>query len=138
MQQLLSWDPTDQAPVPQAVLAWGAVVPRLHFRLVQLGEAQQKRLRVTANSLMLCVTGETQDLPWVQGATYAAPAPSCLPLWLPTTLQPTQPLDLILRALTQRYARGPLLLWPNPSCVIPLDKLLPLSLGVLEQIRSRE
>lgn len=90
--------------------------------------AQRKRLEATAAEHLLIVTGDSADLPWVDGVEYAAPAPQVPGLWLPTRWQPHVPADLVLQALDGRFSRRPLLLWPTPARVIALDRLLPLAL----------
>lgn len=122
------WQACPQPPAPRAAVAWGDVVQRLHGRLVQLPAGQRKRLEATAGEHLLVVCGESADLPWVDGVEYAAPDPQVPGLWLPTRWRPQLPADLLLQALAARVSRRPLLLWPAPARVIPLDRLLPLEL----------
>ncbi len=113
--------------VPLAVVAWGDHAVRLHARLCALPAEHLMRLLGTASRDVLVVSGQTADLPWVDGAAYAAPCDEAPALWLPTLYQPDVPGDLLSLALLRRHPRGSLLLWPTPAAIVPLDRQLPLS-----------
>ncbi|EPX96353.1 hypothetical protein K6V18_21535 [Ralstonia insidiosa] len=132
-----AWRPAAQPAAPQAAVAWGAAAKRLHARLrAHLGdiEAESSGLQVTASRDVLVVMGAASALPWVEGIEYAAPHPEAPQLWLPTLQQPDVPFDLLAQALIRRYVRQPLLVWPSPAYVLPLDRALPLSAALLAQI----
>ena len=80
--------------------------------------------------------GAVSALPWVEGVEYAAPHPEAPQLWLPALQQPDVPCDLLVQALIRIHARQPLLVWPWPKCVLPLDRALPLSAAALAQIET--
>lgn len=113
---------------PRAAVAWGEVALRLWQRLEHLPATQRKRLQATAARDVLIILGEAEDLPWVDGVEYAAPEAQAAGLWLPTLWEPDVGGELLLQALTARFARQPVLLWREPARVIPLDRALPLSL----------
>lgn len=113
--------------VPRAVVAWGDNALRLHARLRLLPAEHLTRLLGTASRDVLVVSGQTADLPWVEGAAYAAPCDEAPALWLPTLYQPDVPGDLLCQALLRRHPRSTLLLWPTPGAIVPLDRQLPLS-----------
>lgn len=121
---------------PRAVVAWGAAAPRLHARLLALSAERQAPLLATASRDVLVATGEADDLPWVDGAAYAAPCPDAPSLWLPTLWQPDVPCDLLAQALHRRHTRQPLLLWHQPAALVPLDRQLPVSQAHLERIAA--
>lgn len=131
-----SWQPRLQSAEPAAAVAWGDAALRLLSRLEQMPDEQQARLQATANREVLIVLGEACDLPWVQGIDYAGSCPEAPELWLPTRWQPNVPLDLLARALGERYTRIPLLLWHRPATCIPLDRQLPLSAEHLGRIQA--
>lgn len=131
------WQHDPSPPEPRAAVAWHAVSRLLHSRLEQLPESQQKRLYATASRDVLVVTGAAEDLPWVPGVSYAATCTDAPVLWRPTLLRPDAPADLLSRALQQRHARQPLLLWPEPNAVIPLDRLLAVTPQVLVRIAEQ-
>ena len=131
------WQADPSPPEPRAAVAWHAASRSLHGRLEQLPENVQKRLYATASRDVLVVTGAAADLPWVPGVAYAAALTEAPTLWRPTLLRPDAPHDLLSRALQQRYARQPLLLWPEPEAVIPLDRLLALTPRVLARIAEQ-
>jgi len=116
------WRPAAEAVAPRAVVAWGAVTPRLQARLAALPSAERERLQLVAAPGWLVVLGATDDLPWVDGVRYAAPSPQAPALWLPTHAGPDLAHDLIARALHRAHDRQPLLLWPDPAIALPLDR----------------
>ena len=130
------WTRRDETPEPRAVVAWGRFAAQLTARLSGLGQSHQARLLATASLDVLVVCGASVDLPWVDGAHYAAPSVNAPALWLPTLWTPDAPLDLLERALQHRYERQPLLLWPHPNAVIPLDRQAPLCEGHLQRIQA--
>jgi hypothetical protein len=83
------------------------------------------------------VTGAAHDLPWVPGVAYATRSSEAPTLWRPTWLRPDVPLDLLARALHRLHAREPVLLWPDPAAVVPLDHDLPVSAALLTRIAER-
>ncbi|SDW66781.1 hypothetical protein SAMN05518669_10257 [Variovorax sp. YR634] len=129
------WRPRAEPLPAQAAVAWGAAARGLHERLLQLPQEQQVGLSAMAARDLLVVTGEADALPWVDGIAYAGPTPEAPGLWLPTVEAPDLPLDLIARSLQREHPkRQPLLLWPRPAFVLPLDRLLPLSVELLARI----
>jgi hypothetical protein len=129
------WRARAEAPPAQAAVAWGAASRVLHARLRQFEPEQQAGLSATASRELLIVVGEGSALPWVDGIAYAAPCTDAPGLWLPTLEEPDLPADLIARSLQRHHqGRQPLLLWPRPEAVLPLDRLMPLSSALLARI----
>ncbi|KAF2407609.1 hypothetical protein SAMN04490179_3995 [Pseudomonas antarctica] len=134
--QTWAWRPRQVPAAPEAAVAWGDVAPRLHARLLLLADEQAARLHATANGDVLVVTGAALDLPWVDGVEYAAAHPSAPGVWLPTSWEPTVPVDVLGQTLSTRFKRSPLLLWRAPQAVVPLDRLLPVSVEHLQRIAT--
>ncbi|MBI6561235.1 hypothetical protein EIG75_23145 [Pseudomonas syringae] len=132
-----NWRVRREPGQPQAAVAWGEVAARLHARLLRMPEDQTAQLQATANCDVLIVTGNADDLPWVEGVDYACTEPAAPGLWLPTSWEPDAPLDLMGQALLGRFARTPLLLWHAPKVVVPLDRCLPLTARHLQRIQNR-
>ena len=132
-----SWRARAQPPEPRAVLAWGEAGRRLHARLASLPEERQQRLAITASRDVVVVLGAGAELPWVDAAAYAAPCAEDARLWLPTLWEPDVPADLLARALFLRHGRQPMLLWPDPAALVPLDRQLPVSAAQLDQLTHR-
>jgi hypothetical protein len=107
----------------------------LLVRLFALPDSQRAALSITANRDMLAVIGAPEYLPWAPGVRYAAPCAEAPALWLPTTHRPTVPTDLLARAILRRHNRSPILLWPEPSWIIPLDRQLPMTEALLKRIK---
>lgn len=135
----MSWNwRADPSPLePQGAVAWHEAARSLHARLAQLPPSTQARLLASASGDVLVVTGASADLPWVPGIAYATPCPEAPTLWRPTVLRPDVPADLLARSLQRFYAREPLLLWPDPATVIPLDRQLRVAPKLLERIAER-
>lgn len=131
-----TWRSRQVPAEPQAAVAWGDVARRLHARLSGLPQAQAARLQATASGDVLIVTGAGGDLPWVDGVAYAAPFDDAPGLWLPTSWEPSVPVDLLGQALGARFKRSPLLLWREPQAVVPLDRLLPVCADHLQRIAA--
>jgi hypothetical protein len=135
----LSWgwcvDPSP--PEPHGAVAWRGTARRLHARLTQLPLSLQTRLLASASCDLLIVTGSPTDLPWVPGVAYATRCTEAPTLWRPTLLQPDVPMDLLARSLQRLHAREPLLLWPEPAAVVPLDRQLRVTPELLERIAER-
>ena len=131
------WRVDPAPPEARAAVAWHGAAQALHARLMQLPAAVQARLYATASRDVLIVCGALADLPWVPGIAYAGSCREAPALWRPTLLQPTVPADLLERALEQLHRRRPLLLWPEPAAVVPLDRQLAVTPQLLERIAQR-
>lgn len=131
------WRPRGEPLPAGAAVAWGATARALHQRLLKLEPAQCEGLSATAGRDLLVVVGRADALPWVDGIAYAGPSEAAPGLWLPVLEEPDRPIDLVARALQRRHPqRQPLLLWPQPEAVLPLDRLLPLSAALLARIEG--
>lgn len=128
------WRPVADAAAPRAAVGHGLAAARLLARLAARPPARRAALAVTGTRDWLVVLGPTDDLPWVEGVRYAAPCDACPSLWLPTHRTPSVPPDLLWRALQARHRRAPLLLWPEPAAVLPLDRQLPADDAVLQAL----
>lgn len=123
----LRWRPRLNPAEPQAAVAWGEAARRLHARLSLIPAEQARRLQTTANRDVMVVSGAIGELPWVDGVEYAAMDKRAPGLWLPTSWEPDVPIDLLGQALSSSFSRSPLLLWREPSAVVPLDRQLPVT-----------
>ena len=131
------WRAAADERAPRAVVAHGAAVPRLLARVKAAAADVRAQWSATAAPGLLVVFGPAETLPWADGARYAAPHPDAPALWLPTHAEPSLAVDLLWRALERRFARSPLLLWPEPSLAIPLDRQLPADDGLLAGFATR-
>jgi len=117
----MQWLVQDPALAPAGAVACGRAAHEL-LRQLQLRPADAfTGLRFVATADMLVLLGATGQLPWVDGIRYCAASPEAPMLWLPTLLRPSLPADLLQHRLLHEAGRGPVLLWPDPSCYIPLD-----------------
>ena len=128
-----SWSKCPEPMEAKGAAAWGNDVPTLLDHLEQKLETETN-LKVCAHPRGLVVMGDKDDLPWAPGITYIAPTAEAPTLWLPIHQKPDIPLDLLNRALVQRYERQPLLIWPDPACIVALNHTYSLSKKILAQI----
>ena len=126
-----SWRPVTDAAPPRAAVGHALAAARLLARLAALPPARRAALTATGTRDWLIVLGPADDLPWVEGVRYAAPCPACPSLWLPTHCAPTVAPDLLWKALEARHRRSPVLLWPEPAALLPLDRQLPVDDGLV-------
>lgn len=112
----------------------GIAAARLLARLAGLPAERRASLAATGTRDWVIVLGPADDLPWVDGVRYAAPCAACPGLWLPTHRLPTVPPDLLWNALDARHRRAPLLLWPEPAAVLPLDRQLPVDDALIDAL----
>jgi MoxR-vWA-beta-propeller ternary system domain bpX5 len=131
------WCADPSPPEPHGAVGWHQAARSLHARLAQLPSSVQARLLASANRDVLIVTGAPTDLPWVPGVAYATRCVEAPTLWRPTLLQPDVPADLLARSLQRLHAREPLLLWPEPAVVVPLDRQLRVTPELLQRIAER-
>ena len=130
------WRPVADAASPRAAVGQGVAANRLLARLAALPPQRRATLTATGTADWLIVLGPADDLPWVEGVRYAAPCAACPALWLPTHCAPTVPVDLLWRNLEARHRRTPLLLWPDPAAVLPLDRQLPADDALLATLAA--
>lgn len=160
---MLSWqwrEDTDP-PIARGAIGFGAVaralfaVARAHAAALPAGKAPAWQATAHRDALILVERDLAErdlvqrdlvrrdgdpapPLPWVDGAAYIAPRPEAPMLWLPTTRRPDVALDLLARAIAQRHPpERPVLLWPAPAQLIPLQRWLPADDDVLSRIAAR-
>lgn len=136
----LDWLDEEAPPRPQGMIAFGEMAHSLLARVAPVAAAAgvpRPAWRATAHRHALVVLGEADTLPWLDGARYIAPRPEAPLLWLPTERRPSLPLDLLWLAVMRRHARSPLLMWPSPAQLIPLDRARTLDVALLNRIRAR-
>jgi hypothetical protein len=122
----MQWQARNPALEPAGAVAHGQAAQAL-LRQLQLRPADERSgLRFVATADMLVLLGDAARLPWVDGIRYCAAAPEAPMLWLPTMQQPASPVDLLQHRLLHEAHRGPVLLWPDPACYVPLDAAAPV------------
>ena len=121
----------------QAAVSHGEASRALLRALAALPAARRVDLRLSAAADWLVVLGNPATMPWVDGIRYAAPAAQAPMLWLPTHVSPDVDAGLVFTALKRRHGRTPLLLWPAPEAVLPLDRAQPADEATLRAIAAR-
>ncbi|MCY1055392.1 hypothetical protein [Nannocystis sp. SCPEA4] len=112
----ITWSPRPIPLAPAAVVASGPVATRLADRLLTFADDVLLRLRGVAGRDLLVLTGESADLPWLDGVDYLGRDPLAPGLYIPTTLEPAPAAPLLERALRRRAPQlaAPLALLPPP------------------------
>ena len=124
----IEWRERASPLAPVAVWAEGPARRALLERLLALPGEHRARLRGAASAHVVIVSGEREQLPWVEGAKYLGRDPSAPSLLLPTTLEPSAPASLLERALLARVPRSaiPLAVLLSPARLVPMGEALPL------------
>lgn len=110
----IRWSARAVPLTPTAVVACGPVAARLADRLLTFADDLLLRLRGVAGRDLIVLTGESSDLPWLDGVDYLGRDPLAPGLYIPTTLEPTPSVVLLERALRRRAPQlaAPLALIP--------------------------
>ncbi len=122
-----TWVEATASITPMAAVATGARIPALLRCLQTMPETGMSTWQIAFAEELLIVIAPSAVLPWLDGLHYAANSHDAPTLWLPTHLQPSVAPELLARAFKQQHQCQPLLLWPNPAIVVPLDTLLPMT-----------
>lgn len=112
----ITWSPRAIPLAPVAVVASGPLAARLADRLLTFADDVLLRLRGVAGRDLVVLTGESSDLPWLDGVDYLGRDPLAPGLYIPTTLEPAPAAPLLERALRRRAPQlaAPLALLPPP------------------------
>ena len=128
----IDWQNRSDALLPCAMIVFDEAAAVLAKKLLLLEDEKLHALQGVGAKGMILLTGESQQLPWTNGAVYLgrdAQMPSVL---MPTTLKPNIPLDLFERVLKKEFSDF------SPFAVLP-EKLIPfgrakiLSRDILEK-----
>jgi len=119
---VLAWTRRADALAPSGIVTAGATTRRVLAQLRGRSHEDLARLAVVATRDLLVLLGANDDLPWVDGARYCAPDPAAQTLWLPTTMAPVLPPDLVRRSASARIGERAVLLWDAPEQFLPLHQ----------------
>lgn len=129
-----NWQPRFRPLQAGAVAARGEAAHDLARRLLARDDEYLAKLSGVAGAQLLILLGESEALPWADGAIYLGHEPSTAALWMPTTLAPDVPLPLFERALRVRFSQLalPLAVLPQWNLVLPLGAAHTIARGQLE------
>jgi hypothetical protein len=115
----VTWSPRQEPLAALAVAGIGPVSLALARRALAADEKQLGAWSGVAGSGVLVLLGETDSLPWVDGAVYLGRDPSAPSLLLPCALAPEVAPALLERALVAHAAAGtPLAVLPRPGLLV--------------------
>ena len=133
------WTPRD-VPLPAAaVLGVGTVALALARALSQRPELLELA-EVVAGRELICVRAPTELLPWADGVIYLGREPTAPDLYIPTTLVPSVPAELLLTACIRTGHAAPLCVLPQPRSIVSLARARrvdPPALEAFLQLRHR-
>ncbi len=131
------WRTETTVPAAMGVVGYGEVARSLYAKAVAATHNDATPpWRITAHQDLLVLMGKADTLPWADGARYIAPRPEAPALWLPTLERPDIALDLLAAAIARRHPQRPMLLWPQPAQLVPLQRALPADAAVLARIAA--
>ncbi len=120
----LSWDFRDLPLIPQAVVAVDSRLSRaLVKKLMKREQNELQKLQCVAGKELFLVLGDESNLPWLDGVVYLGQERNST-VYIPTVVQPSQPIALLERALLAANAglKPPLVVLPSVSIVLSISK----------------
>lgn len=113
---------------PLAVAAQGNVATSLAHRLLKESDDVLTRFKGVSGDGLLVILGPEELLPWVDRVIYLGRDHLAPSLLLPTNLEPSVPLSLFERSLTERYSDViPCALLLDPLSIVPLTEARPIA-----------
>ncbi len=121
MSICVAWRPRSAPLEPVGAVASGDTARARGRRVTAADDTALARLRGVTAGPWLVLLGDAADLPWVDGVIYVGRDARAPALLLPTVFEPTVPVAVFARALARRHgdARPPLVVLPEPACVLP-------------------
>lgn len=107
----IEWRARSVPLAPRCVVGMGPAARELARRLLAQDDLDQ--LSGVSGADLLCVLGEPEQLPWVDGVTYLGADTRAPGLLHPCPFEPTVSPDLVLRAVSPDGGRTALLLDPR-------------------------
>jgi hypothetical protein len=135
MTQLLEikWQNRFDSLQPAALVVFGVSMIRLKDRLLLLDDEKLSNLQGVFAENLLFITGETDNLPWIDGGIYLGKDQNAPAIFLPTNLRPNMPIDLFEKMLLRKFAgQKPFAVIENQ--IIPVGKMRPISQRILSEI----
>jgi hypothetical protein len=117
----VTWSPRQSPLAALAVAGVGPVAMALARRALAAEDKQLGAWSGVAGPGMLVLLGETDSLPWVDGAVYLGRDPAAPSLLLPCALAPEVAPALLERALVAHASAGtPLAVLPRSGHLVPV------------------
>jgi hypothetical protein len=124
----VTWSPRLEPLAALAVAGVGPVAQALARRALASDDQQLGAWSGVAGSGVLVLLGQTESLPWVDGAVYLGRDGAAPSLLLPCALAPEVAPALLERALVAHAAVGtPLAVLPRAGLLIPLGSARPVA-----------
>ncbi len=120
---------------PVAAAARGPAATALARRLLARDDAALARLSGVGGPSLLVLSGDRDDLPWIDGIVYLGRDPAAPALRLPTTLAPDVPPALLERAVLARLqgAAPPIVVLVDPPALVPFGEARPVDRDTLRR-----
>jgi hypothetical protein len=128
----VTWCPRLEPLAALAVAGVGPVALALARRALTSEDKQLGAWSGVAGAGVLVLLGETDSLPWVDGAVYLGKDPAAPSLLLPCALAPEVAPALLERALVAHASGGtPLAVLPRSSHLVPVGAARPVARATL-------
>ncbi|ADO68611.1 hypothetical protein [Stigmatella aurantiaca] len=128
----VTWRPRLEPLAALAVVGVGPCALALARRALATDDRQLAAWGGVAGPGVLVLLGETQALPWVEGAVYLGRDPAAPSLLLPCTLTPDVAPALLERAVARHAAAdAPLAVLPRSGHLVPVGAARPVAREVL-------
>lgn len=129
----IEWKLRAEPLMPHSVAARDAAALRLAKRLLALEDEKLARFDGISAENFLLISGKSEDLPWVEGASYLGRDSLAPALLLSTVYEPSIPSALLERALVQQFKeQAPFAVLFNPNEIISISRALPVSRKILQ------
>ncbi len=124
----VTWRPRPEPLAALAVAGVGPVALALARRALAAEDPHLGAWSGVAGPGLLLLLGQTETLPWVDGAVYLGKDPAAPSLLLPCALAPDVALALLERALVAHAAAGtPLAVLPRSGHLVPVGAARPVA-----------
>jgi MoxR-vWA-beta-propeller ternary system domain bpX5 len=129
-----NWKKTNDPCEIKGVIGFGNAKQYLAHRLLKESDKTLSDIYAVSSSHFLLIFGEKTSLPWVKDIVYIKQSESAPDLWLPTVLEPDIPHVLLIKNVQKQLGNNPVLIWPNPKLLIPLNRQFLLNREILTKV----
>ncbi|MET0355122.1 MAG: hypothetical protein ABW044_00015 [Cellvibrio sp.] len=130
----IRWRPRRDPLIARGILIRREHRPLAIRKLLSLSDDVLQQLRGSANDSVVVLLGDTDLLPWLPGVTYIGKDPTVTQLWLPTTLEPVLPIDLVESVFRRSYGAQQLVINPWEKKCYPVSGMLTVMRANLESL----
>jgi len=138
MTQLLEikWQNRLDSLEPRALIVFDEAATRLKERLISFEDERLSVLQGVFAENLLFITGDGENLPWIDGAIYLGKDENAPSIFLPTNLRPDLPIDLFEKSLLLKFSeQKPFAVLKNQ--IIPVGQMRVISRKILAELKVK-